>query len=280
MRKPPSTASRCSPRPPAVRSIRSTAAVASACALLCATSNAAAAPHVVLRARFSPNELNTSSTLLYELSISEPTPVESIQLRLPKGAQLAGSSLGLSECLPTLVLKDEGPEACPANSIVGRGTAIGGIQLNSSPPRLIKVSANVLLAFGPPEHEGTNPTILILVEARSPYDLILVTSQLTPAASPYSYALNIQVPLETSWTEGPDIALMHLSATIGPRGVTYRRHEHGHTIAFKPRGLTTPPHCPPKGFPFEARFRFYNGTEAVAHDRAACPTKEAHLRPA
>jgi hypothetical protein len=246
-------------------------AITAALAALCATQSALAAPHVSLNARFAPDLLDQSATLLYEISISQPIPVESVDLRIPRGSKLVGSSLGLSECLPLAVLEDEGPEACPANSIVGRGTAVGGIQLTSDPPRLVKAQANVLLAYGPVELESGNPTILILVEATEPYDLILVTSQLEPVPPPYSYSLDIKVPLEQAWTEGPDIALLHLKATIGPRGITYRRREHDKIFTFKPRGLTTPSRCPPKGFPFEARFRFYDGTTAVARDRAPCP---------
>src|SRR6202012_395674 len=115
---------------------------------LCAAPGAFAAPKVTLHARFSPNRLARSTTLFYEVSISEPTPVESIDLRLPAGATLAGWALGLAGCQPQLP-QGEGPEGCPTNSIVGRGTAMGGIRLASQPPVLITEPAHVLFALGP-----------------------------------------------------------------------------------------------------------------------------------
>lgn len=257
-----------------MRSISSVIAIAVVLTALYACSDATAVPKVGLKARFSPDVLSQSTTLFYELSISEPAPVESINLRLPHGTNLAGSSLGLTECKPE-ILRVEGPEACPTNSIMGRGDALGGVLLASDPPRLLTEAAHVTFALGPTESESANPTILILVEGLSPtYDMLLITSQLAPTAPPYSYALNIQVPHQQAWAEGPYIALLHLKATIGPQGITYHRQENGRTITYKPRGLTTPPHCPPKGFPFEADFHFYNGETATAHDLAPCPSRK------
>lgn len=233
--------------------------------------SALATPKVKLAAHFYPDLLGKSTTLFYEISISEPTPVTAMDLRLPTGTELAGSSLGLAECQPEL-LRFEGPQACPSNSIMGRGTALGAIRLTSQPPRVITEPAHVTFALGPTQSEDANPTILILVEGITPtYTMILLTSQLTPSPPPYSYALSINVPLDQMWWEGPYVALMHFKASIGPSGVTYHRREHGHIIAFKPRGLTTPTQCPARGFPFEARFQFYNGTVETARTHAPCP---------
>lgn len=243
--------------------------------LLYTAAEAAATPKVTLSAHFAPNVLGQSTTLFYELSISEPVAVETLDLKLPEGTNLAGSSLGLAECQPQL-LEEEGLEACPANSIMGHGTAIGGIELTSTPPRLITTSANVSFALGPTTTETANPTILMLVEALEPYAMIVLTSQLVPASPPYSYQLDVHAPLRTAWLEGPDIALLRMKASIGPHGITYQRTEHSRIVSFHPRGFTEPERCPGpphhhRGFPFEARLHFYDGATAVAHTRAPCP---------
>lgn len=242
--------------------------------LLAGTAQATATPRVTLRTSFEPDISGASTTLHYAVSISQATPVQTIDLRLPKGLQLATSSLGLAECEPQL-LQENGPPACPANSVMGRGTATGEVVLDSDPPKTFALPAAVLFALGPSEHKPS-PKILIMVESSTPFDMIMLTSRLIPQPPPYSYSLQIEAPLLPAWFEGPDIALTRLAATIGPKGVTYYRHEDGITLAYKPRGFSVPSRCPPNGYPFQAIFHFYNGATASTNDRAPCPTHRQH----
>lgn len=240
---------------------------------LAGTAQAQATPRVTLKTSFEPDVAGRSTTLHYDLSVSQATPVQSIDLRLPEGLQLAATSLGLAECEPHL-LEEDGPPACPANSLMGRGTATGEVVIDTDPPKAFALPAAVLFALGP-SAGNPSPTILIMVESSHPFDMIMLTSRLVPEPPPYSYALQIEAPLLPAWSEGPDIALTHLSATIGPQEITYYRREHGIMLAFKPRGFSVPTRCPPRGYPFQAVFHFYNGATATTSDRAACP---AHKR--
>jgi hypothetical protein len=236
--------------------------------LLAAT--AASATRVTLSARFDPDIAGQSTTILYKFEISKPLPVESVDLHLPAGMELATSSLGLSECNPT-TLEEYGPEGCPPDSIIGHGTAFAEVPLAFA-PHVIHEPASVTAVFGPAEQE--DPTILFFVEAIFPvYSSEVLSSRLTLSSGPFSASLTTSVPLLDAWTEGPAVALTRFHASIGPQGITYHRREHGHLIAFHPRGLSVPSRCPPKGFPFRVEFHFYNDTNATANSRAPCPKR-------
>ncbi len=233
------------------------------------TTQAHAETRVKLTARFEPDVLGQSTTILYKFRISNPLPVKSIVLHLPTGMELLTSSLGLSECTANIFIE----RRCPPNSIVGHGTAWAEVLL-SFQPHPLQESATVTAALGPPENE--NPTILFFIEALSPvYSILVLPSQLTLGTPTTGASLTTQVPELDAWTEGPPVALTRFQATIGPRGITYYRHEHGHRVAFHPRGLALPTRCPQRGFRFSASFHFYNGTTAIGRTIVPCPTTRA-----
>ena len=242
--------------------------VLSALLAVLVAATAAAATRVTLSARFDPDIAGQSTTILYKFAISKPLPVESVDLHLPAGMELATSSLGLSECNPT-TLEEYGPEGCPPDSIVGHGTAFAEVPLAFA-PHMVQEPASVTAVFGPAEKE--DPTILFFVEGRTPiYSTQVLSSRLTLNSGPFSASLTTSVPLLDVWTEGPAIALTRFQASIGPQGITYHRREHGHLVDFHPRGLSVPSRCPPKGFPFRVEFHFYNNTNATANSYAPCP---------
>lgn len=228
----------------------------------------ALASSVALSAGFEPDVLGQSTTILYKFSISQPQPVRRVTLHLPAGMELATSSLGLSECA-TETLRWES-ERCPANSLIGRGTAFAEVPL-SFQPDAIQEPAKVTAVLGPPE--GEEPIVLFLVEGVSPvFSTQVLPSRLATASGKFSATLTTEVPLLQTWPEGPFIALTHFQATIGPLGLTYYRREHGHLVSYHPKGLTIPSRCPRKGFLFRVEFAFYNGTQAAANSYAPCPS--------
>jgi hypothetical protein len=68
--------------------------------------------------------------------------------------------------------------------------------------------------------------------------------------------LDTQVPLIASVPAGPPVSILSVTATIGPAGLTYYAKRHGRRVAFHPRGVSVPRHCPRGGFRFSARFSF------------------------
>lgn len=239
--------------------------------LVLSTLNASAAkattPQVTLHAHFAPNKLNASTTVYFGVAISEPVPLRSMELRLPAGMGVTYSSLGLAEC-STTTLYEYGPERCPPNSLLGRGSTIGQIPWHGSN---INETAPVTILRGPLQNE--NMTILVFINGITPiWSVYIFTAQVLAAPPPYGEALRLEIPILNIWPEGPDVGLVRFHWSIGPHGLRYTRHEHGHRVTYEPRGLNVPAHCPLKGFPVAARFQWWNSSQpVVAATRVPCP---------
>ncbi len=225
---------------------------------------AAKTPKVTLRARFTPDRPGASTTINYALTISEPQPLRSMELRLPAGMGFARSSLGLSQCTPT-VLSEAGPAECPPNSLIGHGLVVGELMAEKT----IAERASVTVVQGPSERG--RPTMLFFLEGIYPLseERILYT-HLLPATQPFGDVLSTEVPFITSWPGGPEVGLVNLRSTIGPRGLHYYS-EHGKRIEFTPRGLDVPEHCPAGGYPVQARLQWWGIVgSATATTRVPC----------
>lgn len=72
---------------------------------------------------------------------------------------------------------------------------------------------------------------------------------------------------------GPDVSIVSVQTTIGPRHLTYYRRLHGRRVAFHPRGVSVPERCPRGGLPFAAPHR-----PAIASSAAAVPRNGARHR--
>ena len=227
---------------------------------------AATPPRVSLGMRFAPDRGGQSTTIHWKFAISEPTPLRSLELRLPKGMGYVASSLGLETCDPGR-LAETGPEGCPADSLLGFGEALAEVVAQTP----VHEPARITTLMGPPD--GENMTVLFFVEGKSPVNReVVLVSHLLGVATPEGATLVTEVPPLPVWPAGPDIALIRFASTIGPEGVTYYRRAGGHTIAFKPRGLTVPSHCPRGGFRVSARFSWWTGqTPVTARARVECP---------
>ena len=92
----------------------------------------------------------------------------------------------------------------------------------------------------------------------------ILYAHLLPTPSPFGDVLSMEVPLITSWPGGPDVELVSLRSTLGPRGLHYYYTKHGKQIEFSPRGPDVPEHCPAGGYPVQARLRWWGITESAA----------------
>ncbi|MGH2832666.1 MAG: hypothetical protein ACRDK2_07815 [Solirubrobacteraceae bacterium] len=240
---------------------------------LCCASAASAYEQVHLYATFSPDRLNTSTTVAFGLAVSSPdgttpSPLEDLQLFLPAGLGLATSTLGLANCDPSLLL-EKGISGCSVNARMGYGTAEAVVPI--SPEQVIEKATITALA-GPPNPEHLE--LLFYAEAISPVAAQLVFPGRMEIGAPkglYSGDLDTTVPLVPTWPGGPDVSLTRLRSTIGPAGLTYTRRLHGRTIRFHPQGITIPSSCPRGGFRLEGIFTFLDGSSVRTKTTIPCP---------
>lgn len=232
---------------------------------------ARAAPLVRLQASLTPERLGHGTTLGFGFDVllpagQDPVPLTRIDVLYPANLGIATSGIGLASCTAA-TLEASGPQACPEESLMGRGSAITEIPLG---PGIIREHATVTILKGPVEHERIS--LLFYVEGASTVDAQLVFSGLLePAPAPFGGDVITTLAPVPTFPEAPDVALVRLRYTLGPRGLVYHERRHGKLIAYEPMGILLPPSCPRGGFPFGARFVFLDGGRASATTRVACP---------
>ncbi len=234
-----------------------------------------------LAASFHPKELGAPATISLAFRISSippdsQSPLRSVSVQLPSEMGIATSGLGIENCLVSR-LEALGPKGCPANALMGRGTATAEIPIGGE---MITESARIEL-FSAPVRSG-RLALLVYADAESPvFAQLVFPATIAPAEPPYSEGIEASVPLVPSVPGAPDVAVtrfqMALGTTSRGRGhFAYYRWMHGRRVPYAPSGLRLPPRCPKGGFPFEAHFAFEDQTTAAAHTTVACP-RRSHL---
>ena len=229
-------------------------------------------------ARFTPERLGHGTSIgvgfeVQDASGGVPPPLRALDLRYPRDLGIAVSGLGIETC-SAVALETLGPAGCPADSIMGHGTAQGEIPFG---PAVIHENATVTLARA--EDENGHIALLFDAQGISPVEAnIVFTGVLLPAARPYGGDIKIAVPLVPSLPEAPDVAVVGLQATLGPTGLTYLEVVHGVSVPYTPKGILLPERCPSRGFPFAATLAFQSGERTSAKTRVRCPAQANRAR--
>jgi hypothetical protein len=240
------------------------------CTLL-APSATQANQSVSLHATLTPERLGQATTVGFAFQITTPTgqvpsPLTAVDVRYPGNLGIALSGLGLATCSPA-TLEAAGPQGCPADSLMGYGTAIAEIQIG---PDIERETAGVTLLRSPTQ-DG-HLALLFYVSAMDPVRAeISFPGLLLPAPSPYGGDINIDIPLVPSLPGASDVAVVKLTSTLGPEHLTYYEHTHGQVVPYNPKGILLPDTCPHDGFPFAAEFAFLDGSHSSAHTTVPCP---------
>jgi hypothetical protein len=231
---------------------------------------AAQAGEATLSARFTPMSLGRRTTLEFGFSFASPPgrvppPLTQIELRYPNDLGLGISGLGLDTCTAE-ALEAHGPGGCPPNAAMGFGTVLTGILLGST---IIYERAPIAIMRAP--DRAGRLALLFSSEGTTPVDTrIVFGGLLQPAAVPFGGLVDIGVPLVPTLPGAPYISVIHLRSTIGPRKIVYYEQVDGRTLAYRPQGILLPDHCPRRGFPFAAQFRFEDESVRTAHTAIAC----------
>jgi hypothetical protein len=227
---------------------------------------------VNLKLRFVPDRPGASTTIESEILITTPagqvpSPMTHISLHLPRGVGLGGSELGLSTCsIATLELM--GPEGCPANALMGSGSALSEVPLG---PEVVRQGASIKVFLTQPVHGHT--AMLFYANAQTPVSAqIIFPAVLVPASDPRGSAyLNTLVPITPTVPEAPDVSVVRIRTILGPLHLTYYKRVHGRSIPYRPAGIALPAHCPAGGFQFAVTLSFLDGTTATARTTVPCP---------
>ena len=234
-------------------------------------SSAHAAPKADLYVSFSPEVLGHSTNVKFNADIPAPAgrvppPVTELDLRYPRDLGFAVSGLGLDSC-SRRTLEKLGPTYCPADSHMGQGSALAEITIG---PELIEETAEIAILRAP-EEQGHIGLLFYAVAHSFVSTEIAFPGQLLPAAPPADESIHITIPLIESLPEAPDVSIVKLHATFGPRGLTYYEHIHGKLVPYHPEGILLPNKCPHTGFHFSATLRFLNNTHTTTHAAVPCP---------
>lgn len=229
----------------------------------------AAAQTVELEASLTPERLGAGTTLYFGFRIAgprgeAPPPLIAANLLYPANFGLINSGLGLATCSRAEL---EAESACPADSLMGYGTAVAEVPFG---PDTIREGAQITTWMAPIEdgHLG----LLFLAQGQAPVRAELIfTSHILPANLPFGGAVATTLPIVPSLPEAPDVSIARLSTTLGPMHITYYQRFHGKTTAYHPAGIRLPRTCPRGGFPFAAELAFQDGSHATAHTIVPCP---------
>jgi hypothetical protein len=227
---------------------------------------------VRLHATFTPEHLGRGTTVDFAFEIAAPnhrvpSPLTGIEVDYPVELGFALSELGLANC-STRALEIFGPHGCPADSLMGYGTALAEIAIG---PSILRETVQVEV-FRTTSHDQ-HLTLLIYATGSTPVDAeIFFPAVVLPAPAPFGGRLDMDIPLVPSLPGAPDIAVVQFRSTLGPLHLRYNEHAHGRIIEYEPKGIPLPSHCPRGGFPFVAKFRFMDGSNAVAHTAVPCPS--------
>jgi hypothetical protein len=217
--------------------------------------------------------LGQRTTLDFGFSFSAPAgevppPLTLIQLLYPRELPIPLSEVGLATC-DAMTLEAQGLQGCPPDSIMGYGAVLTGIVLGST---RINETAPVAILRAP--NKRGHISLLFFSEGTKPVSTTVIFSGLLlPASSPFGGLVDIGVPLVPTLPGAPDISVVHLHATIGPKGLTYYERVGNVTLAFRPSGIPLPRVCPRGGFQFAASFAFADGSTAKAQTAIPCPDR-------
>lgn len=226
---------------------------------------------MTLRVNLTPERLGEGTTIEFGFAIHAarglvPSPLTNVELLYPANVGLITSGLGLATCT-SATLQLFGPEGCPRNALMGRGSALVQIPLG---PEAISERGQITTWMGPPQNGSVS--LLFYAEGRSPVLAELIfPGVILDAPAPFGGRLATRIPAIPSLPEAPNAAVVQMHLTIGPLGITYFERRHRRRIPYKPNGIVLPRVCPRGGFPFAAIFSFADGSHVTTRAPVPCP---------
>jgi hypothetical protein len=225
---------------------------------------AEAGPPVALSAAFNPKRLGAATAISFAIAIEPstravPVALQEMQVSYPANLGLLTNGLGLRTCEP-IALEKRGAEACPPNSKMGQGNALVEVPFG---PRILHERL-ALGIYASPSNDGY-VHLAILAHGSEP-----VIARIVLAAVLLPGHMKITIPAVVTLPGAPYATLVRMQATIGG-ALTYYDRVHGHTVAYRPRGIGLPDACPSGGWKLGASLAFIDGQRSRAATVIPCP---------
>ncbi len=270
-----------------MRSPRLTATLGATLVLLAALGSSAQASSVAtFTTAFQPNRLGQPTSLIVNMKIADsaggiPTPLANAVVRLPAGMGI--DTTGVGTCART-TLQSRGPSACPANALVGVGSATLQVSLGGT---LVSEVASVTPFLGPPQNGRV--VLLLYGNGTTPVSAQLtIQGVMQPDTAPFGQQLVMPIPTIATIPGAPNASVISLRLTIGANNIAYYRtvtvtkkvRRHGRIVRvkvkqrklFHVRGIVVPRKCPAGGaFPFSLVLTFEDGSTTTTNATAPCP---------
>jgi hypothetical protein len=221
----------------------------------------------MLTAAFSPERLGAATAISFKVKIDPPAetiplPLTGVEVSYPADLGLATSGLGLEACNPG-ALESEGPSACPPDSKMGGGNAV--VEVPFGP--LVRSESVALGIYAAPSGDGYLHLAILAHGSTPVIAQVVLNAVLTPGR------LAISIPPIATLPDAPYATLVEMHATIGG-ALTYYEHTHGHTVAYRPKGIGLPDSCPRGGFKLGASLAFTDGQRSAAATVIPCPARQ------
>jgi hypothetical protein len=251
------------------------ALIVAAAILTTGPASVAASAPVALNVGFGHDaRLGANTSMTIDLRVDTRLgPVTEFRLLTPSGVTLTSSQLGAAACdrPASEIVRVMGPvqhHRCPANSLLGTGSATAGLLLDADKPTFgagfIELHAGASVA--------DKPGLLVTVDTYHPARIQLTyAGYLYIPPAPFGVGLAILVPLIPHPPFGADVALATLHLTVGARTIVYHRQVRGRRVAYHPGGIPLPDACPRGGFRFRAILRFADGSRRQVDSVVRCP---------
>jgi hypothetical protein len=241
-------------------------------------SSANAEPQVSVRASLHPKVPGHSTTIHMTIRIAPgnaivPPPLQTVQLRYPAGLDVQLSGLGIQAC-PLATLEALGPEGCPPNSLMGYGRVVAEVPIKGE---AIRETARVAIVRAA-ERDGHVALMLVIYDEPALSAQIVLNAELLPAGGLFGGLLAIEVPLVSTFPEGPDVSVSEIQLVLGPRHLRYRERVGGKVVHYEPAGIELPGKCSTGGFRFAVQLRFLEGSQVSAGTSVACPQHRRRRR--
>lgn len=230
-----------------------------------------------LHATFTPKHLGRPATVGLDIKVvaagALPPPLAELSVRYPTGLGIALSGVGIDTCSAQR-LESSGPKACPADSLMGTGSALTTLQIG---PQILHEKTTVTVVRAP-ERNGHMAMFIYAAGSEPVIARAVFIGELLPAHQPFGGRIRITIP-PIAALPGQYIGIERLHLVLAPPRLTYYERIHNKTITYHPKGIPLPTACPRGGFPFSATVVFLNGLEARADTRVPCPMGTDRLPP-